>query len=511
MRVSTDAGQRTRGMNKGVDRERSELVSGTARPSLEGEKNFFSGESLQKIKGALKQAKQGDGPAGTKRPREPERGSSAPSMPPTGEVPGTSPVENTKSESTAVPLTLTSSSEGVSAEMPLELPSPPSCRALQSEAPLREALARAEKQRGLFADKLILAPLTTVGNLPFRRICKDLGADITISEMSVAYNLNRTQKSEWSLLRRHECENLFGIQLALSQPREAKMVAMALEASGFDYDYVDINAGCPIDAMMANGCGCALMERRGQRMPNVVKELATLQSQPVTLKCRIGADERDPSLHKEISHFESYGLSAVTIHGRSRRQRYTKLADWSYVEGCAQLTSLPVIGNGDILGWEDVVRHREVCPGVKSFMIGRGALIKPWLFQECKTNTVRDITSSERMALLKQFCAYGLSHWGSDTRGVMTTRRFLCEWLSFFCRYVPAGLLEVLPQRINERPPFYHGRDEMETLLSSASVADWIALSEYLLGPVEPGFCFTPKHRSNSYATGESDTTVVEG
>lgn len=388
---------------------------------------------------------------------------------------------------------------------------------------------------------LVLAPLTTVGNLPFRRICKEFGADVTMSEMAVVYNLHRTQKSEWSLLRRHQEEKIFGLQLAVSNPIEARNVAMALEASGFQYDFIDINGGCPIDAINARGCGCALLERtRSATLPNVIDALTSSQSRPVTLKCRTGADEQCPTLHTRIPTYCTYPLAALTIHGRSRRQRYTKAADWKYVERCAALASgtdcafssssssaaslgasgkkecleddsaedgLPVIGNGDILSWEDVAAHRAECPHISAYMIGRGALIKPWIFKEIRSERVLDISSTERFEMLKKFCHYGLTHWGSDTRGVMTTRRFLCEWLSFLHRYVPAGVLECLPQRMNDRPPSYQGRDEMETMMTSASVVDWISLSELLLGPVEPGFRFTPKHKSNSFA----HTTTAAG
>jgi tRNA-dihydrouridine synthase 3 len=94
-----------------------------------------------------------------------------------------------------------------------------------------------------------------------------------------------------------------------------------------------------------------------------------------------------------------------------------------------------------------------------------------------------------------------LLHWGSDSEGVNKTRRFLLEWHSFHYRYIPVGILEVLPQKMNERPPRFFGRDDLETLLASDHVDDWIALSEMLLGPTPDGFSFQPKHRSNAYSS----------
>lgn len=133
-------------------------------------------------------------------------------------------------------------------------------------------------------------------------------------------------------------------------------------------------------------------------------------------------------------------------------------------------------------------------------MIGRGALIKPWIFTEIKEQKLWDISSSERFDVLKKYVNYGLEHWGSDTKGVENTRRFLLEWLSFLYRYIPVGLLETPPQKVNERPPRYRGRNDLETLMSSASATDWIKISEILLGPVPEGFQFLPKHKANSYS-----------
>jgi tRNA-dihydrouridine synthase 3 len=132
-------------------------------------------------------------------------------------------------------------------------------------------------------------------------------------------------------------------------------------------------------------------------------------------------------------------------------------------------------------------------------MIGRGALIKPWIFTEIKEKRDWDISATERLDIIRKFTNYGLEHWGSDGTGVEITRRFLLEYLSFQYRYVPLGLLEVLPAKMNEKPPPYFGRSDLETLLSSKRSCDWIKISEMFLGKTPEGFLFVPKHRANAF------------
>lgn len=197
----------------------------------------------------------------------------------------------------------------------------------------------------------------------------------------------------------------------------------------------------------------------------------------------------------------------VKIHGRSRLQRYSKLADWDYIQQVAKSRPtedhlIPIIGNGDIFSytdWEEKVAREGIeCTA----MLARGALIKPWLPIEIKERRHWDISASERLDMLKDFIRYGLEHWGTDTQGINNTRRFLLEWLSFLYRYVPVGMLEVLPQAMNHRPPLNMcGRSDLETLMLSKDCKDWIKISEMLLGKVPDGFHFEPKHKANSYAT----------
>ncbi|XP_045915086.1 tRNA-dihydrouridine(47) synthase [NAD(P)(+)]-like [Micropterus dolomieu] len=105
----------------------------------------------------------------------------------------------------------------------------------------------------------------------------------------------------------------------------------------------------------------------------------------------------------------------------------------------------------------------------------------------------------QEVVVVTQHNNFGLEHWGSDTRRVEKTRTFMLEWLSFMCRYIPVGLLERVPQKINERPPYYMGRNYLESLMAKCqNVGDCDRTSEMLLGPVPNDFNFLPKHKANA-------------
>ncbi|KAK0042124.1 tRNA-dihydrouridine(47) synthase [NAD(P)(+)]-like isoform X1, partial [Biomphalaria pfeifferi] len=357
-------------------------------------------------------------------------------------------------------------------------------------------LRPAEKPKIDFRNKLYLAPLTTVGNLPFRHICKSYGADITCGEMALSTQLLQGKLSEWSLIKRHPSEDIFGVQLCGAYPDTMTRCAQLLKETA-QIDFIDINCGCPIDLICKKGAGSALLSKPGKLEQICLSMKAVMGDMPLTVKLRTGENDGKNVAHTLIPRLQSAGVSLVTLHGRSKAQRYTKLSDWNYIAECAAL-GMPIYGNGDILSYEDVNLHMQQS-GVSGVMIARGALIKPWIFTEIKEERHWDISSGERFDILRTFTNYGLEHWGSDQQGVDNTRRFLLEWLSFLHRYIPVGVLEVVPQRINERPPYFVGRNDLETLMASASCADWIKLSEMLLGPVPDNFHFLPKHKANAY------------
>lgn len=167
------------------------------------------------------------------------------------------------------------------------------------------------------------------------------------------------------------------------------------------------------------------MIRRTNILETIVRSCSeVLGDTPFTVKTRTGIYSNKSVAHELVPKFERWGASAVTIHGRSREQRYTKNSDWQYIEKCAaQAQTIPVIGNGDILSYEDYLEAKKVAPHVSSVMIGRGALYKPWIFQEIKEQRHIDMSSGDRFEMMRKYVNYGLDHWGSDTKGVESTRR----------------------------------------------------------------------------------------
>ena len=391
------------------------------------------------------------------------------------------------------------------------------------------ALPAKERKLIDFRNKVYIAPLTTVGNLPFRRIMKSYGADITCGEMALADQLLAGKPSEWALLKRHPSEDVFGVQIAAGHGDLYTRVAEILgkeEGENMAIDFLDMNLGCPLDMVCDKGAGASLM-LRDKKLRSAIEGMAAVLNCPITIKIRNGWNDNQPFAHELVPKIQSWGIDsvgAIMIHGRSRLQRYSREANWEYIAKVARSQSakleqqIPVIGNGDVfsyLDYERILKLADEESGIDynngssrnnlspTAMLARGALIKPWLPTEIKERRHWDISATERLDILKDFVKFGLEHWGSDQQGVNHTRRFLLEWMSFLYRYVPVGMLEVLPQQLNARPPNNMcGRSELETLMFSKNCADWIKISTMLLGPVPEGFQFEPKHKANSYQTG---------
>lgn len=172
-------------------------------------------------------------------------------------------------------------------------------------------LRSSEKRKIDWRHKILLSPLTTVGNLPFRRICKEYGADITCGEMALAPKILKGAQEEWALVKRHECEDVFGVQLCGNNPGVLTRCAQLLNRE-IDVDYIDLNLGCPIDLIYRQGGGSGMLNRLNV-LETVVKSVSQVLDIPLSIKTRTGVYIDKPIAHNLMSKFHEWGVSMITV------------------------------------------------------------------------------------------------------------------------------------------------------------------------------------------------------
>lgn len=242
----------------------------------------------------------------------------------------------------------------------------------------------------ILPNNLALAPMAGFTNLPFRLICKELGAGLVFSEMISAEALIRNNQKTGSLLDTDPTEDPLIIQLCGGRKEALRDATLILQERGAKA--IDLNMGCPVPKIVKSGAGAAL-SKNPSLIEEILNEMMKVATVPITVKLRKGWDDNSVNCLEICKIAQDKGVSLVSLHGRTAKQGYRGTADWEIIKAAKKILSIPLLGNGDVNFPEDAGRMLEYtgCDGV---MIGRGCLGNPWLFRE----TLHYLETGELMA-----------------------------------------------------------------------------------------------------------------
>ena len=229
---------------------------------------------------------------------------------------------------------------------------------------------------------LLLAPMEDITDPPFRKICKNFGADIMYTEFISSEGLIRDAVKSTRKLKIVDEERPIGIQIFGHDIDSMKKAVVLAEAS--KPDIIDINFGCPVRKVVTKGAGAALLKDI-PKMIEMTREIVRSTSLPVTIKTRLGWDEKSKIIVDAAERLQDTGIQAITIHGRTRAQIYSGKADWELIGEIKKnpRIKIPVFGNGDVDGPLKALEVKEKY-GVDGIMIGRASIGNPWIFRHIR-------------------------------------------------------------------------------------------------------------------------------
>lgn len=276
---------------------------------------------------------------------------------------------------------------------------------------------------------VILAPMSGVSDMPFRRLVKRMGAGLVISEMIASQAMIRQTRQTMKMIEKSADELPMAVQLAGCEPH------VMAEAAKLNVDMgaqiIDINMGCPVKKIVNGHAGSALM-RDEDLASRILEATVKAVNVPVTLKMRTGWDDNSRNAPKLAKIAESHGIKMITVHGRTRCQLYNGKSDWDFIRRVKESVSIPVVGNGDVVALDDAKTLLEKS-GADGVMVGRGSYGRPWFLNQIdhflKTGERLDNPSPREVhAIVREHADMIFTHYGMQT-GVKMARKHMA-WYS---------------------------------------------------------------------------------
>ena len=272
---------------------------------------------------------------------------------------------------------------------------------------------------------LLLAPMEDVSDPPFRALCKENGADVVYTEFISSEGLIRNAAKSTMKLDIYEKERPVGIQIFGANLDSMLQSVDIVEKT--KPDIIDINFGCPVKKVVCKGAGAGILKDI-DKMEMLTREMAKRTNLPLTVKTRLGWDEKSIKIVEVAERIQDAGAQAITIHGRTRAQMYKGLADWRLISDVKNnpRMKIPVFGNGDVNSPEKALEMRDKF-GLDGAMIGRASIGNPWFFNQVKHffKTGEHLTSPtlfERINMAEEHLKMAIK-WKGERLGVLETRR----------------------------------------------------------------------------------------
>ena len=280
-------------------------------------------------------------------------------------------------------------------------------------------------------NRIFLAPLAGVSDIPFRRICQEFGAGLTYVEMLSANAVNYVNAKTLRMRARHPSEEILGVQVTGPTPEDLAKAVERLDQENFDT--IDINMGCPVKKVVKANCGSAITKDT-EYMAEVVAAVRAVTSKPLSTKFRIGFDRvnvEDSSLCSVKNNVEMF-----TIHGRTAQQSYADPVDFSKIAdgihaGKNYKSDVVTVGNGDIFDYASALRMREQT-GCDAIMISRGSLGNPWIFREILEGKPVHPTLEEWLDVILRQLQYHEEHYGDNVPTTRMARKYFVWYAKGF-------------------------------------------------------------------------------